>query len=62
MERVYANLCQECREKLEQLYFLREEPRPYEKVAVCKLCGRSHFYSRVSYVPAKDSKRGGYRA
>lgn len=61
-ERVYMNICAECREKLEKLYHLREESAPFEKVAQCKLCGQGHYYTRVSYVPAKDSRKSGYRA
>ena len=56
--RIYANLCAECREKLEKLYHLREEPVTVEKVARCKLCGRGHYYTRVSYEPGRDSKKG----
>lgn len=62
MERVYADICPGCREKLERLYFLRDERRRYEKPAVCVFCSGRGFFDRVSYVPAKDSKRGGYRA
>lgn len=59
--RVYANICAGCREKLEKLYHLREEAVPFEKVAQCKLCGRGHYYTRVSYDPERDSKKGGAR-
>lgn len=61
-ERVYMNICAACREKLEKLYHLRDETVPFEKVAQCRLCGRGHYYTRVSYVPAKDSRKSGYRA
>lgn len=62
MERVYANLCPTCRDKLERLYFLRDEQSQYEGAASCQLCGWVGLLDRVSYVPARDSIRGGYRA
>lgn len=59
--RVYANLCAGCREKLEKLYHLRDEPVPFEKVAQCRLCGQGHYYTRVSYDPVVDNVKGGAR-
>ena len=54
-ERVRTKVCGTCREKLERLYYLRDEPGS-GKAARCALCSFTGFIDSVSYAPRKDSK------
>lgn len=60
MERVHTRVCGTCREKLERLYYLRDEPGS-GAAAHCALCSFTGFIDAVSYAPRKDSKKGGCR-